>query len=219
MSLPHPAGFHFVAFSNARSESMQKVFFFVLTASALLLALPAQNARAQSKSETPKVEVGVNYTLLRTNGAGLTDSTSDSGVGARLTYNLAENFALEGEFNSFPQGGRINLANLSSINSHKSQGLFGVKYGMRSEKWGIFGKLRPGFVHFSEGDPLLGGVGAPSSKTNFALDVGGVLELYLSRSIALRLDLGDTIIRYPDNPAGSFTTNNLQIGTGVAFRF
>jgi len=201
---------------------MKKMFFFAPVMAALLLMAPAPNAQAQSKSETPKVEVGVNYTLLRTNGAGIIDSSSDSGVGARLTYNLASTFALEGEFNSFPQGGRINLANLSSINSHKSQGLFGVKYGMRSEKFGIFGKLRPGFVRFSEGDPLLGGVGTPSSRTNFALDVGGVFEIYLLRSVALRFDLGDTIIRYPDNPAaglGSFTTSNLQVGTGVAFRF
>ena len=201
---------------------MQKMFFFALGVAALLLMAPAPNAQAQSKSETPKVEVGVNYTLLRTNGAGIIDSTSDSGVGGRITYNLANSLAIEAEFNSFPQDGRINLANLSSINSNKSQGLFGVKYGMRSEKWGIFGKLRPGFVRFSEGDPVVGGVGAPSSRTNFALDVGGVLEFYLLRSVALRLDLGDTIIRYPDNPAagiGSFTTNNLQLGTGVAFRF
>jgi hypothetical protein len=201
---------------------MKKMFFFAPVMAALLLMAPAPNAQAQSKSETPKVEVGVNYTLLRTNGAGIIPSSSDSGVGGRVTYNLADSLSLEGEYTVFPQDGRINLANLSSTNSHKSQGLFGVKYGMRSEKFGIFGKLRPGFVRFSEGDLLLGGVGLPSSKTNFALDVGGVFEIYLLRSVALRFDLGDTIIRYPDNPAagiGSFTTSNLQVGTGVAFRF
>jgi hypothetical protein len=192
---------------------MKKMFLFAPVMAALLLMAPAPNAQAQSKSETPKVEVGVNYTLLRTNGAGLTDSTSDSGVGGRITYNIANNLSLEGEFNSFPQDGRINLASLAAIDSHKTQGLFGVKYGMRSEKWGIFGKLRPGFVRFSEGTGV-------SSNTNFALDVGGVLEYYLLRSVALRVDLGDTIIRYPNNPVvGSFTTNNLQLGTGVAFRF
>ncbi|MBO0862535.1 MAG: porin family protein [Chloracidobacterium sp.] len=196
---------------------MKKMFFLAPVMTALFLVAPAPNAQAQSQAETPKYEVGVNYTLLRTNGAGLVNSTSDSGVGGRVTYNLANSLSVEGEYNFFPQDGRVNLANLIGINSHKSEGLFGVKYGMRSEKWGIFGKLRPGFVRFSEGTPA--GLG---SNTNFALDVGGVLEYYLARSISVRVDLGDTIIRYPDNPTfgiGSFTTNNLQLGTGVSFRF
>src|SRR5215475_11520799 len=189
--------FHLNSLFSYRSEKiMQKMFFFALGVAALLLMAPAPNAQAQSKSETPKVEVGVNYTLLRTNGAGIIDSTSDSGVGGRITYNLANSLAIEGEYNFFPQDGRVNLASLAAIDSHKTQGLFGVKYGMRSEKWGIFGKLRPGFVRFGEGTPSGAG-----SNTNFALDVGGVLEYYVARSVALRLDLGDTIIRYPNNPA------------------
>ena len=203
---------------------MRKMFFFVLAAAALLLMVPTRNAQAQSRSETPKVEVGVNYTLLRTNGAGIINSSTDNGVGGRLTFNLSDGLSIEGEFNQFPQDNRINFANLSSVNSHKTEGLFGVKYGMRTEKLGIFGKLRPGFVRFSEGDPagLVGG--PPSSATNFALDFGGVFEIYPLRSVALRFDVGDTVIRYNSSAfntigVGSFTTNNLQIGTGVAFRF
>ena len=192
---------------------MQKMFFFALGVAALLLMAPAPNAQAQSKSETPKVEVGVNYTLLRTNGAGIIDSTSDSGVGGRITYNLANSLAIEAEFNSFPQDGRINLASLAAIDSHKTQGLFGVKYGMRSEKWGIFGKLRPGFVRFSEGSSPIG-----SPATEFALDLGGVFELYPTRPVALRFDVGDTLIRFSSLGSG-FTSNNLQISTGLAFRF
>jgi Outer membrane protein beta-barrel domain len=209
---------------------MRKTFFLSLAAAALLLTVPAQNAQAQSSSETPKVEVGVNYTLLRTFGFNFDDvggpnlHSSDSGVGGRVTFNLNDNLSVEGEFNTFPQDGRINLANLSSVNSNKSQGLFGVKYGMRSEKFGIFGKLRPGFVRFSEGD--LGGVavGLPSSATQFALDIGGVFEIYPVRNIAFRFDIGNTLIRYNTDAfratfGGSATQSNLQLGTGVAFRF
>jgi hypothetical protein len=104
------------------------------------------------------------------------------------------------------------------LDSKRTQGLFGVKYGMRSEKAGIFGKLRPGFVHFSEGTPLLPG---SSSQTEFAFDFGGVFELYPSRSVALRFDVGDTLIRL-SNPllvAEPTFRHNLQIATGVAFRF
>jgi hypothetical protein len=201
--------------------TMKKMFFFVLSTAALLLMATTQNAQAQS-SETPKVEVGVHYTVLRTTGFGdLGFNSTDSGVGGRLTFNLTEGFGIEGELNTFPQDGRVNLANLSSINSHKTQALFGVKYGMRSEKFGIFGKLRPGFVRFSQGSPGALSIVPPSSETQFALDFGGVFEIYASRHVALRFDLGDTIIRY-SNPAvfgNSFNSNNLQLSTGVAFRF
>jgi outer membrane protein with beta-barrel domain len=205
---------------------MRKTFFLSLAAAALLLTVTAQNAQAQSSSEAPKVEVGVNYTFLRTFGFNLEDiggpnlNSSDSGVGGRVTFNLNDNISLEGEYNVFPQD-RINLGNLSSINSNKSQLLLGGKYGMRSEKFGIFGKIRPGFVRFSQGDQGALNIVAASSETLLALDIGGVFEIYPARNISFRFDIGNTLIRYTNPnvfPESSFQSN-LQLGTGVAFRF
>ncbi len=190
---------------------MRKMFFFVLAAAALLLMLPAQNAQAQSGSETPKVEIGAHYTLLRFRDF----DTTDNGVGTRITYNVADSFGIEGELNFFPQK-RFNFANLSSPDSRRTQGLFGVKYGMRSEKAGIYGKFRPGFIRFSEGDAI---PGLSSSQTEFALDFGGVFELYPTRHVAFRVDVGDTVIRFSNLPIPTFYSHNLQISTGVAFRF
>src|SRR5262245_50879073 len=120
---------------------MRKMFFFVLAAAALLLMVPTQNAQAQSQSETPKVEVGAHYTFLRIRDFGLgLGGASDSGVGGRITLNLADSFGIDGELNFFPQE-RVNFSNVSSLDSKRTQGLFGVKYGMRSEKAGIFGKI------------------------------------------------------------------------------
>ncbi len=185
---------------------MRKMFFFLLAAAALSLTLSAQNAQAQSRSETPKIEFGAQYTLLR-----FTDADQvDSGVGGRVTYNTSDNFSLEAEINFFPQE-RLNFANLSSLDSRRMQGLFGAKYGIRSEKFGIFGKIRPGFIRFSEGSSPIG-----SAATEFALDIGGVFEVYPTRPVALRFDVGNTIIRFG---ALDFTSNNLQFTSGVAFRF
>src|SRR5262249_29308845 len=140
---------------------MRKMFFFVMAAAALLLMVPAQNAQAQSHSETPKVEVGVQYTFLR-----LRDfDTNTSGVGGRVTLNPSDNFAIEGEVNFFPES-LTNFATLTSTNSRRTQVLFGAKYGLRSEKLGIFGKLRPGFIRFGQGTSLVAG---SSSATEFAL--------------------------------------------------
>jgi len=195
---------------------MRKMFFFVLAAAALLWMVPAQNAQAQS-SETPKVEIGAHYTLLRLRDFDVTDN----GVGGRVTFNLADSFGLEGELNYFPQKRNDPISTPALfVNSTRTQGLFGVKTGLRSEKAGIFAKIRPGFVRFGENSSLVGGV-TGQSFTQFALDFGGVFELYPSRSVALRFDVGDTIIRFGSNFTGgdAFNSNNLQISTGIAFRF
>jgi hypothetical protein len=190
---------------------MRKMFFFVLAAAALLLMVPAQNAQAQS--ETPKVEIGAHYTLLRFRDFGVTDS----GVGGRVTFNLTDSVGIEGELNVFPQKRSNDLTVFPLfIDSTRTQGLFGVKTGLRSEKAGIFGKFRPGFVRFGDS-----GVVPGLGFTQFALDFGGVFELYPSRHVALRFDVGDTVIRFsnPSLVSDTVYSNNLQISTGVAFRF
>ncbi|HEY6400924.1 MAG TPA: hypothetical protein VI479_05920, partial [Blastocatellia bacterium] len=82
-----------------------------------------------------------------------------------------------------------------------------------------------------------------NSYTGFSLDVGGVAELYPSKRIALRFDVGDTIVNRQEPGAVSFTqisgsqlplifvpsglsvprrsfaTHNLQLSLGVGFRF
>jgi outer membrane protein with beta-barrel domain len=192
---------------------MRKMFFFVLAAAALLLMVPTENAQAQS--ETPKVEVGAHYTLLRFRDFDITDN----GVGGRITFNLSDNIGLEGELNYFGQK-RSSESPLTTfplfVDSSRTQGLFGAKTGIRSEKAGIFGKFRPGFVRFGESGVIPG-----QSFTQFALDIGGVFELYPTRHVALRFDIGDTVVRFGSNFTGgdAFYSNNLQISSGIAFRF
>jgi hypothetical protein len=197
---------------------MRKMFLFVLAAAALLMMVSAQNAQAQS--EAPKVEIGAHYTFLKFRDLILDgDGVEDSGVGGRVTFNLTDSFGIEGELNFFPQKRSTSLTAFPLfIDSTRTQGLFGVKTGIRSEKAGIFAKFRPGFVRFGESGSL--GVTA-QSFTQFAIDIGGVFELYPTRSVAFRFDVGDTVVRFGSNFTGgdSFYSNNLQISTGVAFRF
>ena len=179
-----------------------------------------QNVFAQS--DAPKVEVGAHYTLL-----GFSEfDTTDSGVGARLTFNLTNSFAVEGEFNFFPEK-RRHFIEPFYINSQRYQGVFGAKYGMRKDKFGIFAKLRPGFIRFSEGpiDPSIRTlVAVPNTfrSTEVILDWGGVFELYLSRHTMLRFDVGDTIIFFGNSTVSNnpgFTSHNVQLNIGFGFRF
>lgn len=214
---------------------MRKILSIGLFMAALLMLIPTSAALAQS--ETPKVEIGVHYTMLRLKSRSPLNNpvfqivdpdyvATDHGFGGRLTFNLTDHIGLEGELNYFPEQ-RANFSEPLYINSRRLQGLFGLKAGARGDRMGIFGKVRPGFMHFGEGTPdpriqTFAPVPASASSTEFALDVGGVLELYPSRHTSLRFDVGDTIIRYGKGDVSgrpSFNTHNLQMSVGVGFRF
>jgi len=168
---------------------------------------------------------------------------SEPGFGARVGYNVNRHVTLEAEGNFFPREREVTDDVFTG--GRKVQGLFGVKAGRRYENFGVFAKARPGFVHFSAGD-LQGNVGCIAvfppppgcfgvdreGRTDFAFDLGGVLELYPSPRTILRFDAGDTVLRsgahnVPVNAlAGPVlvgvpdrTTHNFQGSVGFGFRF
>ena len=196
---------------------------------------PAQSAPPE---ELPRYEVGVNFTSLT-----LSESQTHAGTGGRFTLNLNRHVALEAAGNFFP-GCTICP---SEVTGHVTEGLFGVKAGQRFKRFGIFGKAQPGFINFSKGFFELratGGTGpfpftfVVHRQTNFATDLGGVVEIYPSKRILLRLDGSVVLDHYGsriyhtssfDPTTGAFTPLNLpspgytrrlfQFTSGVGFRF
>lgn len=210
-----------------------------------LLIVTGLSGLARGQSEEPsqqsKLEIGAQIT-----GIGIKDPQSlndlfprrEVGVGGRVSYNLNSYFALEAEVNFFPRNYRQVRTNFTG--GRLTQGLFGLKAGIRRNKFGIFGKVRPGFMssgraeiaHFPTGngpDPQNPFGFEDMRATQFALDVGGVLELYPSRRTILRFDVGDTIVRYPGIPfirfpegtldEKSLYTHKAQFSAGFGFRF
>ncbi len=195
----------------------------IIFAAFLLAAFFIINKQAAlAQSEESKVEVGMHFTTLR-----LTEfDKTDPGVGGRVAFNLNKYLAIEGELNFLPRD--------LIISDNRTLGLFGVKAGWRSDRFGVFGKARPGFVHFSRTEvpvvcvasdppPLSCTVGG---TTPFAFDLGGVFEVYPSRHTVLRFDGGDTMIRYKRFRGFSlggglehFISHNPQFSVGVGYRF
>lgn len=235
---------------------MGKTIFFKIAPAIFFLLLLQPAVGAQDFS---KFEVGAQFSLLSLNrpsvlvrhpidpgfvGVGpSTGARTEPGVGGRFTYNLSQSIALEAEANLFPR----RESNLSMPGGRVFQGQFGVKAGKRFRRFGVFGKARPGFVGFTEVNKLIStttiGPAGPLNQVftvgsfgsgkdvYFSTDVGGVIEFYSSSRIFVRVDLGDTIIRY-----GTFrgpgallsraiierppeTKHNLQFSAGVGFRF
>src|SRR6266403_796420 len=206
----------------------------IIAALALLLF---NGSEALAQKDLARFEIGCQFSLFSLNSPSSQDTISlapyydnackpfdlickrvELGVGARLTYNLTNHIALEAEGNFFPgrpieEFGGFTPGGVPA--GHIYQGQFGVKVGKRFRKVGLFMKIRPGFVGFTQTSQFTGfrlkAFFDPSHGTIVQLenpefrigkatypsaDLGGVLEFYPSRRIVTRLDVGDTIIRY-----------------------
>lgn len=204
---------------------------------AALASLLFIGSEASAQRDVPRFEIGGQFSLLSLNGPSSQDFLSlknyfdnpckqfdlvcrrvELGFGARFTYNLTSHVALEAEGNFFP--GRpieefTGFVPGGVPGGHIYQGQFGVKAGKRFKKVGVFMKIRPGCVGFTEASQFTGfrlktffdpshGTMVQLENAEFRIgkatypsaDVGGVAEFYPSRRIVTRLDVGDTIIRY-----------------------
>lgn len=193
---------------------------FAAACSLILLPLAAGDLRGQST--TPRFEVGGQYSLLNfdTLSSFSKPHRKDSGVGGRFTYNLNKYVAVDTQIDFFPHTDteRIGTIDLSLWGS-KTLAVFGAKAGFRGRRFGVFGKARPGLIHFSS-VPTFVCIASPCpqpSKTNFAFNVGGVIEYYASRRLVVRIDAGDAIIRHDKRLFP--TSHQFQTSIGLAIRF
>lgn len=244
-AIRHPARFGIVDFLNPvvgllRPAKFKHNFQFTAGVSFRLGDFPDDGpdvtTSGAGQERTRRFEVGAQFTSLivepslnRNFTVTLPRATNEPGVGARFTFNVTENIALEAEGNyffrdrfGFSSGGRI------------VQGQFGGKVGKRFDRWGLFGKARPGFVQFGRvvqfpDGPVVPGAIRSVKKRYPSLDLGGVAEFYISPRWMARFDVGDTMIRYSEISFSGFTPlfvlqpkqtrHNLQVSSGIGFRF
>lgn len=191
----------------------------------------AQNAATNNQTVSQTYEQEISRYELGAHFSSLGDPVGNSnGFGGRFTVNANRYVALESEVNFFPR---------RRFEGTATQALFGVKIGKRWDKFGVFGKGRPGFIYNSRGK-----VEAPASSTdifrlnfkgatNFTADVGGVVEFYPTKKLITRFDFGDTITRVnsqngffidANGNLNSFripatTRHSFQFSAGIGFRF
>jgi hypothetical protein len=187
----------------------------------LCLLLLSPLGRAQ---ELPaRFEAGPLFTYLRVPFSPPINEQNQVAIGGRLSWNFSRHFGLDGEIDASP----VRTPNLTTSyqGGYLLQSFFGIKAGKRWDRFGMFGKFRPGLNSYSR---VITGI-SPSSfqfgrRTDPAFDVGVITEFYVSRRILLRYDFGDTIIHYNSGSVGAIpvqgaTRNNLQFSTSLAFRF
>jgi hypothetical protein len=186
---------------------------FFITAALVLLLAPAH---ASAQTDEHKFEVGAVFTALGADSEG-----AAKGIGLRFGYNINEYLAVDAETSFFPSDQFGN-----NLVGQNAQGFVGVKAGKRTKYVGIFAKARPGvmFIGNSTSGLDCDDRGAFSvcrpEHNHLALDAGVVAEFYPSSRTIIRVDLGDTIVRFRDTRRDiSDVTHNLQASIGFGFRF
>jgi hypothetical protein len=224
---------------------MNRNQFLPLKCLSLLFLICASIQVSAQTTDVQKIEVGLQFTSITK--PDYSGGSTEPGVGARFTFNFNRSVAFEAVGNFFPHSCRYCGGNLADNSGIIEQGLFGIKVGKRLEKWGIFAKARPGVVRFGQGQTIytINGTGPTASvsvvrkgQSNFATDLGGVLEFYPSKRVVTRFDFGDTLIHYGSRQSNflsfdpttgapilvpfttrSETRHNFQFMAGVAWRF
>jgi hypothetical protein len=170
-----------------------------------LLPLFSASLRAQDAS------VGASYTLL-----SLTyPDQIPNGFGGWLTWKFVDVGA-----NVFPED--------HAIVGRQTQLLAGIRRGLRAEWFGAYARVRPGLVHFSRRflAPNIACIAIfPTPEaclvdaTNFAVDLGGTVELYPARRSVVRVEIGDTLIRFDRTGQDATWKQNFQFTAGAGVRF
>jgi hypothetical protein len=179
---------------------MRRVGFGLVVLSLVFVPVQAQERSA-----------GASFTLL-----SLTyPDQIPTGFGGWLTWRFVDIAA-----NFFPEA--------HPLIGRQTQVFAGARSGLRADRFGAFARVRPGFIHFSERflAPEIGCVAIfPTPEaclidaTNFALDLGGTVEFSPTPGSVIRIDLGDTLIRFARTELDPAWRHNLQISAGAGVRF
>ena len=210
---------------------MNRSYGVRLAVIALVFLAGAGTALGQSRE---RLEVGGQLAAVR---LGDFDATN-FGVGGRLSYDIFRRLAIEGEFSFIPHDDITIVSSVPSIDlgiahhRRRSEVFFGTKLGVRGQKLGVFAKVRPGFARLQHlGMGCVGESCAlvsmllvlPVYRTEFALDLGGVLEFYPSPRTVARIDVGSMLVRHrsaaPPCWRRRCTTSDFTSRVGLGWRF
>ncbi len=174
-----------------------------------------------------RFEIGPLFTYLRVPDSFPINAQNQAEIGGRFSWNFSRHVALDAEL----EGSPFRTTNLTTSyqGGYILQSFAGIKAGKRWDKFGIFGKFRPGLTSYSGViRQFQSGTLGFARRTDPAFDLGGIAEFYVSRRLLLRYDFGDTIIHYNSSTitvsgqrisSPAEVKNNFQFSTAIAFRF
>jgi hypothetical protein len=196
--------------------------------------LGALHENPKEESLPGKLEAGVQFTTLILKRRTTLDAIREEpGLGGFVSCPLMRFLYADASVEFYPRGSKtIGFQDGGRI----VQGLFGVKGGISRKHISIFGKVRPGLIDATQTvNAFSSGTGSSATPVTgafqtFALDLGGIVEIYASRRTLVRFDVGDTHLYFPDKfvtqtdgtvtriPGGSYQ-HSMQYSAGYGWRF
>lgn len=175
-------------------------------AAGFVIVTLGSSTSALAQFPQPRVLAGVQVSVLDERNA---IAAKRAGSGGRITYFPLNRIAIEAEANRFPLPGAVSLYPATQL-------LFGARVGHRWGPVGLYGKLRPGFTRFD----------SSSLGSKPALDFGAVVEAYTEQHLALRFDVGNTVVFYGNSMLGrqgqpmvSGAKHQMQVSVGISVWF
>jgi hypothetical protein len=190
-----------------------------------LIALFGVGACAQE--ETPLMEVGLQYQMLRVNSSRNIPAFTANGGTASFQMNFMDHLAGVAEFGAEHNG---NIHNVQLDNTWTTY-LFGPRFSVTKRSSRIIPAFECLFggvnVAASIKSPLLPdipGARLTGGQMAFAMAVGGTLDVKLNHRISIRPIQVDYLLtrlgsRTALNGFETFNQNNLRYGAGVVFNF
>lgn len=179
-----------------------------------------------AQEETPKVEVGLNYSYARFSpSVPNSSSRSLNGGGGEFMYVFNRWWGIKAELTGYgsttktitqPGGTITTSGNLFTY-------LFGPEITYRMKHVNVFGEVLVGGAHtatFLRLYQQAGLTGAAPAENAFALATGGGLDVYVAKHIAIRPVQADYLMTRFTNPlVGQQSQNNFRYQAGVVFAF
>jgi Outer membrane protein beta-barrel domain len=184
-----------------------------------------------AQSSDANVDVGGRVAVLRLSEF----DTTDTGIGVHAAWRATPIVALDGELTWFPGGSRSAVDNRIA-HQQRTLGLVGARSGIQRGPVELFGRARAGFLRFAPLDPAVcvavTTVPQPidcvivPGYTAFATDLGGGVAVNVANRLQFRADAGDLMVRYGmrvyrynGKSTEGFTSHNLQVSSGLTWRF
>ncbi len=178
---------------------------------AAFLAMPA------AAQQTPKVDVSLGYSYVRSNL--LPDNGCCFGMNGgfgSITYNVNSWLGLTGEVGGYNTGNVESTGADLTVVSY----LFGLQFTLRRSKYFTpYAHVLVGAAHVG-GTLYTGTAGSPGlgAQTDFATAIGGGIDANVTRHVAIRVFQADYFFTQFANGVNDHQ-NSLRISVGIVFHF
>jgi Outer membrane protein beta-barrel domain len=178
----------------------------------LLLSAVAANAQ---EGETPRVEVGLNYSWLHVNSANFDYQRTGNGGSGYVEYNVSPVLGLVADF-----GGYANTR--TGINDKALTYLFGPRFNLRHfERWTPYVQFLFGGAYAWSGPSAL-----QQTQNAFATAAGGGLDFHWTKHVSIKpIQVEYVMTQFDSASLGGSTKgfgnhqNDIRYSGGVVFNF